>query len=242
MKVVQGGKMIAMLLRIGIDKGKDSGGALAPIFEDGSFEFIPIPENKKSKETQTYGNTIGRHGKPFSYYIPEKIKDRKMHFDPEFVTFTYGDPTSKRNFLLKMGKDDLLVFYAGLSPYQNNNYENSLYIIGYFLIDKVIDFNKSAPEEIENYRNTFLNNAHSKREDTTNVVIVVGNKNRSRLLDKAIKISQRKTDKIGRPTHALSEEMERLLGRPRFIQRSVPPMIIDNQENITNLRRILNIT
>lgn len=233
--------MKAMLLRIGIDTGKDAGGALAPIFEDGSFEFIPIPENEKSKETRTYGNTIDWRGKPFSTYLPEKIKDKTMHFDPEFVTYTYGDPNPKIKRLLKLNNGDLLVFYAGLTPYQNNKHETALYIIGYFLIDKIIDFNNSSPEDIENYKNTFLNNAHSKRDNTTNVVIVVGNKNRSRLLDKAIKISQRKPDKIGRPTHALSEKMERLLGRSRFIQRSIP-MIIDNQENISKLKTKLNIT
>lgn len=34
--------MKAMLLRVGIDTGY--GGTLGPIFEDGSFEFVPIPE------------------------------------------------------------------------------------------------------------------------------------------------------------------------------------------------------
>lgn len=229
-----------MLLRIGIDKGTD--GALAPIFEDGSFEFIPISESKESKEERTYGNTIGRSGKPFSAYLPEKIKDRTMHFDPEFVTFTYGDPTSKRNYLLKLNNGDLLVFYAGLSPHQNNKHENALYIIGYFFVDHVIDFNKLSVQEIENCYKTFSNNAHLKRSyDTTNLVVVVGNKE-SKLLKKAIKISRLKLDRIGKPHHAVSEEMEQLLNISGSIQRSIPLRIIYNQENIVNLRRILNIT
>ena len=103
--------MKATLLRVGIDKGTD--GALAPIFDDGSFEYIPISESDaKSKEDRTYGNTIGRSEKPLSTYLPEEIENRTMHFDPEFDTFTYGDPTYKRRFLLKLERGDLLVFYA----------------------------------------------------------------------------------------------------------------------------------
>lgn len=45
-----------MLLRVGIDKG--CGGALSPIFKDGSFEYIPIPElDHDTRETRTYQNT-----------------------------------------------------------------------------------------------------------------------------------------------------------------------------------------
>ena len=47
--------MKALLLRVGIDKGTD--GALAPIFKDGSFEYIPISEgDPESKEDRTYRN------------------------------------------------------------------------------------------------------------------------------------------------------------------------------------------
>ena len=50
-----------------------------------------------------------------------------MHFDPEFETYTYGDPTSKRRTLLKLNKNDLLVFYAGLTPYENDEYSDRIY-------------------------------------------------------------------------------------------------------------------
>lgn len=72
--------MKALLLRIGIDTGTD--GTLAPIFDDGSFEYIPISERWPSKEIRTYGNTIGRIGKPLSTYLPKSIANRLMHFDP----------------------------------------------------------------------------------------------------------------------------------------------------------------
>src|SRR3989338_1352744 len=201
--------MKAMLLRVGIDKGTD--GTLAPIFEDGSFEFIPISESvENSGESRTYGNTKVRSGKLLSEYVPKSICNYTMHFDPEFDTFTYGDPTLKRIFLLKLRKGDLLVFYAGLAPYKNNVYQIALYIIGYFLVDKVIDFNILSKEEIKEYFKVYSNNAHVKRgDDTEDLVIVVGNQNHSRLLKKAILISKTMPDKKDRPYQAVSNDMEK---------------------------------
>lgn len=233
--------MKAMLLRVGIDKGTD--GTLAPIFQDGSFEYIPISEgDSQSKEDRTYKNTIGRTGKRLSTYLPKGIENRTMHFDPEFETFTYGDPTSKRNYLLKLREDDMLVFYVGLSPFQNDNHKIGLYIIGYFTIKKVLDFNQLEPKEIEECYQLYPNNAHLKRSyDTEDLVMVVGDKIRSRLLDKAILISQPKYDKRGATYQAVSSTMEELLGISGSIQRSIPPRVITNENKLENLQHILGI-
>ncbi len=230
-----------MLLRVGIDKG--SGGALAPIFEDGSFEYIPIPEeDPDSIETRTYSNTKGWRGNPFAYYLPPRIKDSYLHFDPEFESFTYGDSTAKRNYLLKLDEDDLLIFYAGLTPYKNKNYAEALYIIGYFTIQGIIDFNQLRETEVEKFAQKYANNAHIKRAgDFEDLVILVGKEEKSRLLNKAILISYRKYDKIGRPYHAVSPRMEELLNIHGSIQRSIPPRIIEGKNSLKNLKRILKI-
>lgn len=233
--------MKAMLLRIGIDKGTD--GALAPIFEDGSFEYIPISEGDlKSKEERTYKNTMGRSRKPLSTYLPKAIENRVMHYDPEFETFTYGDPTSKRKYLLKLGKDDLLVFYAGLTPFKNNKYKEALYIIGYFTVKKVINFNQLSSREIEKCYQLYPNNAHLKRsQNTQDLVMIVGSKNGSKLLEKAILISQTKHDRNGKPYQAVSREMEKLLRISGSIQRSIPTRFIRKEVNLNNLKHILGL-
>ena len=81
--------MKALLLRVGIDKG--CGGTLAPIFDDGSFEFVPIPESVPAPGAATFNDRIGRKGKRLSAYVPSSIKNAPMHEDPEFLTCTYGD-------------------------------------------------------------------------------------------------------------------------------------------------------
>ena len=113
--------MQVVLLRVGIDTG--SGGKFTgPLFKNGSFEYVPIRDgfNGCGISDQTYGNTRGRYGKrTLLSYFPEKLRESRrdipIHHDPEFETFTYGDPTSpQKQGLRRLEKGDLLVFYAGL--------------------------------------------------------------------------------------------------------------------------------
>lgn len=186
----------------------------------------------------------------------KKTKDSKIHFDPEFKSFTYGDPTSKRNFLLKLEEDDLLVFYAGLTPYKNAKYKNSLYIIGYFTVKKVINFCELTDDEVEKCFQDYSKNAHlkkhyeSKREmrkitgEKLGLVIVVGKKEKSALLDKAISISRKsdqRPDGKGRPHQVVSNKMNSQLGIEGSIQRSIPPRVIDKESNLDNLKRFLGL-
>ena len=231
--------MKAMLIRVGIDKGTD--GALAPIFNDGSFEYIPLSEkNVDTLEKKTFGNTKGLNGKYFIQYLPKKIKDRKLHLDPEFETFTYGDQTVKRNYLLKLEEGDLLVFYAGLTPYKNQVHREGLYIIGYFKVDKVVNFSELSTDEKIYNSDIHSNNAHIKSGSLDKLVIVKGRDNSSKLLEKAVLISNKKLNKIGRGYHAVSSEMEELLGISGSIQRSIPPRFVTGShlENLIHLLKI----
>jgi hypothetical protein len=231
--------MKSILLRVGIDKGTD--GCLAPIFEDRSFEYIPLSETEtRTKENRTYLDYNGHKGKPLATYLPEKVQNRKMHFDPEFETFTYGDKGSKAKWLLKLDHHDLLVFYAGLTPFNHGSCPEAIYIIGYFTVSDVIDFNELPKKEKNEYCKKCSNNAHIKRYgDLDGTVIVRGNENKSKLLDKAIIISEPRLNKIGRKYHAVSKEMEELLGIKGSIQRSIPPRMIKNSKNLENLLKLL---
>ncbi|NQE45486.1 hypothetical protein C5S31_05640 [ANME-1 cluster archaeon GoMg2] len=243
----------ALLLRVGIDKG--TGGALGPIFEDDTFEYIPIPEkSSNTKENRTYKDLFDRYGNSLSTYLPEVIGNKVIHFDPEFETFTYGDPTSKRNALLQFKKDDLLVFYAGLTQYKKNDeYKKGLYIIGYFTVEKVIDFCKLTDENVERCFQRYPNNAHLKRSyeskqemreitgERLGLVMVVGDKKGSEILKKAILISEPRKDKKERTYQAVSKEMEALLGIQGSIQKSVPPRFIREEKNLSNLKDKLGV-
>lgn len=188
--------MKGLLLRVGIDTG--SGGCLAPIFVDGSFEFIPIPETRVTSEKKVYANMKGRSGRPITDFIPKKIKYSQPHFDPEFNTYTYGDPTrTKRNQLSKLNPGDLLIFYAGLKPADRKE-KPRLYVIGYFDILEIYDFQKISKLDYPSVFKKLKNNAHAKRYFKmkemniefleSNLVIAKGNPKRSKLIAKALQL------------------------------------------------------
>jgi hypothetical protein len=233
--------MKAMLLRVGIDKSSD--GVLAPIFRDGSFEYIPLSESdEKSGEKRTYHDIRGIQGKTLSSYLPQIVADRKVHLDPEFITFTYGDVGRKAGYLLKLEPGDLLVFYAGLTPQQESEHPEALYIIAYFTVREILDFKKYSPDEIQDIRKQYPENSHPLRDSGINeMVMVVGDPEKSELLEKPILISEKKLNRIGRAYHAVSPLMGELLGIKGSIQRSIPPRFINGQDKITNLKVLLGL-
>src|SRR5207237_611073 len=108
-------QMKVALLRVGIDSA--SGGMSGPLYRDGSFEFICIPDNHGVDE-RTYGTIVGNHGHRHVRYFPKSRQPRmdkqSVHVDPEFESFTYGDPTPPKRGLRRLDKGDILAFYCGL--------------------------------------------------------------------------------------------------------------------------------
>ena len=70
-----------LLLRVGLDSS--SGRGHGPLFEDNSFEYIPIPESSETREERTYDELLARTGGRFSEHVPH-LAERLPHFDPEF--------------------------------------------------------------------------------------------------------------------------------------------------------------
>jgi hypothetical protein len=221
--------MQVVLLRVGIDTG--SGGIHGPLFSDGSFEYIPIPDGfgGKGVDQRTYGNTSGRGGRKLVDYFPEarrvKVSDQSVHFDPEFETFTYGDPTRPKALLRQLSEGSLLVFYAGLKGW-NFNCPPALYIIGCFEVARA---GLAASFSQAELAALFQSNFHVMHDDVfedqkDRLVLVKGNAS-SRLLKKAVKISSVGTDRNGRPLHRLAPEMQTVFGGfsgNTSIQRSPP--------------------
>jgi hypothetical protein len=233
--------MKGMLLRVGIDKSSD--GVLSPIFQDGSFEYIPLSEKDEgSTEKRTYHDLEGTKGKSLSSYLPPRVAQRKVHLDPEFTTFTYGDVGRKANYLLKLNPGDLLVFYMGLTPNSRSEYPEALYITGYITVKEVLDFKNIPLLHVKRIEEKYSNNSHLKRQsDKTSLVLVVGSPEKSKLLDKAILISAKKLNKLGRTYHVVSPTMEKLLGIKGSIQRSIPPRFIEDSDKVANLKKLLKV-
>jgi len=127
----------ALYFRIGIDTGR--GGFIAPIFQDGTFEYIPIPDSTTTEIT--YEKCEGLHGQYLSAFLPTHLHKGRMHYDPDFrgKVAVYGDTTSQQGKLKKLNEDNMLIFYAGLTPSEEHFRNNiDLYFIGYIIVDDVL--------------------------------------------------------------------------------------------------------
>jgi Nucleotide modification associated domain 3 len=147
-------------LRVGIDYG--TGGALAPIFPDGTFEYIPIPEMAPPLCALTYATLPGRRVRSLATVLPARLAALPPHVDPDFSTVTYGDAAPrKRQQLLRLDPGDLLVFYAGLSPRPPED-RSKLFAIGYITVRRV--HNLSARDlDRPDLRRKFARTAHFLR-------------------------------------------------------------------------------
>jgi Nucleotide modification associated domain 3 len=208
-----GSGMKVALLRVGIDSG--SGGMQGPLFEDGSFEFVPIPDGLAA-HSRTYGNTLGRLGRPFVEYFPTTRQPRmaavRVHLDPEFDTFTYGDPAPPKSGLRRLRNGDLLVFYCGLAGWPDPS-PPRLYLMGCFevaLAGLATGFD-AATIGAEFGRNHHVLNRRDRPGEWEHLVLVKGGPG-SRLFSRAVAVSAVGVDRRGKPLKVVSEEMRRIFG------------------------------
>jgi len=233
--------MKMVLLRVGIDSG--AGGIQGPLFSDGSFEFIPIPDSS-GRGARTYGNTVGINGRPLVAYFPDRkqqsMQTQSMHVDPEFESFTYGDPTKPKAGLRKLSKGDILVFYAGLSGC-DHKCAPALYIVGYFVVEWAGLAPELSDDELHHRCGNNFHVAHSEifQEQKSHLVLVQGGAG-SRLLSRARLISAIGANKAGQPLKVLSQEAQEIFGDfggKISIQRSPPRWV--NKQNVAAAKTFL---
>jgi hypothetical protein len=208
--------MKVAMLRIGIDTG--AGGIHGPLFHDGSFDYIPIPDafGGSGVDERTYGNTTSLKERKLVEYFRESrrvaMANQPIHFDPEFVTFTYGDPTPPKAGLRRLEKGDMLIFYCGLEGWDFRS-EPALYLMGYF---EVLAAGKPAGFGERETQRLFENNFHVRHQrvferQKAELVLIKGSEH-SRLLRKAVCISVMGRDRAGQPLKVLSPEMQQIFG------------------------------
>jgi hypothetical protein len=229
--------MKLVLLRVGADSGCRPIHANGPLLPDGRFELVPIPDHLSIGESRTYSNTPGRYGRPLADYFPDRRLARAnlpMHVDPEFESFTYGSPTSMQRSLVTLEQGDMLVFYGGLRPVDDDGspvrgVPHALYLFGYFEVDCAVRAREYTREEL---LQRFGANFHVRHPDIFerqhhDLVLVKGSIG-SRLLTTAVQISERQPAGRGRPTFVLSEDMRQVFGPLSgmgSIERSAPRWI-----------------
>ena len=207
-------------------------GFRGPIYPDGSFEYVPIPEREPTDPDASVP-TYRDLATSLRTSIPEDLFDREVHLDPEFAgypwcdRYTYGDEHGvKAGPLSRLDPGDRLYFYATLSSvesvggsdsYQGNDWippEWGAFLIGHFEVERSLTGERYAeltPEE----RRPFANNAHVKRSTVDAAVFVLGTDD-SRLYDHAVPLS---TPAAGREANELVTRLSNDSGRGPWWRR-----------------------
>jgi hypothetical protein len=189
-------------------------GGLGPLFADGRFEYVPIPENttKTSSRSLYFSEISARSGGTLDQFAPPRHRAGPAHYDPEFDTFTYGDPTrNKRGQLLRLACNDILVFYAGLRPPEQRR-GSRLYVIGYFTVQTVHDVRTLGPWPPHTLRHLWANAHFRRRKPDVGLVVVEGSHPNSRLFRSAVPLSDDR--------QLVLPEMQRRLGLTGSVMRA----------------------
>jgi len=150
--------MKALLVRVGADQSEGGGWWNGPV--DGrnkAFAYVPIPETKPIKPglRKPYGLVANAVQRLVSS-LPRNLLNSNMHLDPDFSHLTYGDQGQRAiQIRSKLGKDDLLVFYAALADV--NPAPQLIYaIIGLYVIETIVPASSV-------HRVRWDENAHTRR-------------------------------------------------------------------------------
>ena len=173
----------------------------SPVFPDGTFEFIPIPEDRDltGRHAVRYRDlkSYNRPGHDLTEYVPQRLWGWPTHNDPEFDSFTYGDncETSPRAASLKrVEPGDFLFFLARLErhPRQQPRREYGFYLVGYLEVEEVLRDVQARPGGDVLRRFGF--NAHVRRglsdPELWDRFWVFEGSSRSRRFDKAVPVTR----------------------------------------------------
>jgi hypothetical protein len=178
---------------------------------------------------------VGRDGKPLvGYFVESRRKvmaEQHVHVDPEWETFTYGDPTPPKRSLRHLQPGDFLVFYCGLQEWDaergwNGDRRPALYLAGYFEV-ALAGMAKDFEDRV--LATEFGMNFHVRyptvfKQQKDALVLVKGGGG-SRMFKKAYQISAEGKDRAGKPLKVLSSKMQKVFGNfggHISIQRSPP--------------------
>ena len=192
------------------------------------LHVIDNPEDIDNPARSLPYNAMQWNGHRIIEYVPSKPHNASIHIDPEFVTYTYGSPeltwsekrgkmVPEKNYstLISLSKGDIIMFYAAFrSP--DTRYAEQLdgyYIFAYIWVDRVIILNGQ--------------------------VIVVGNPTRSGVLKKAVLLSIRNEDVIGRNYYPTVEMQQKINEYFAALNRSSIRKVLDETSSMGFIEYIL---
>jgi len=209
-----------LLCGIGADTGNVD--PVPTVAADGRFEYVPIPEKGPTTETATYGTIDRRIGSGTLADLLDGVRSgssgpwerdqdaiatQPVHHDPNFAALSYGEhrPGYVRE-LTRLEPGDAVAFYAGFRT-PETAYKHR-YLVGWFTVaEPPISLPPDASQERKaSVFDAHPENAHAKRfaatgecyyhdptfTDRPETIVIVPGREPGGLLDRAIKLSDRR--------------------------------------------------
>ena len=175
-------------------------GRRGPVYPDGSFVYVPIPEREQTADpVPTYADL------DLAADVPDDAVDLPVHLDPEFAgalgreAYTYGDPHGvKARPLSQLEPRDSLLFYATLTVRGGDGMDGDradwlppewgCFLIGEFRVAEAFTGDEYREADAAT-RERFASNAHVRRESFDAAILVRGDPEGSRLFDRVVPLS-----------------------------------------------------
>lgn len=207
--------MNGVLVRVGADLSSAGGSWNGPVnVETGEFAYVAIPESVPvhtglEKPYATLTNVLAK----FDVTLPQHLRQRDMHLDPDFTYLTYGDQGQRAKQLQATNAGDFILFYAGLKPI-NGGGRLVYALIGIFVVETIF-LAADVPLRDRDI------NAHCRRvlKPGTSDLIVRGRTAVSGRLDRCLPIGEYR-DRAYRVRRDLLEAWGGLSVKDGYLQRS----------------------
>lgn len=174
----------------------------SPLFDDGTFEFLPIPDEESSRAVR-YRDLRSHYdsGQDLLRYVPRDLRDAACHHDPEFETLTYGDSgdNGRSSNLTSIERGDVLLFLVRLSRRAGVDGKpakltsgDGFYLIGGLWAERNAEFVTPVSQR-------FARNAHALRRDSE--FLGIAGASRSRRFQHAVPITREICEQVFKDTY-----------------------------------------
>ncbi|WP_435124106.1 hypothetical protein [Halobaculum sp. D14] len=200
---------MARAVAINVAANTNLPGRRGPVYPDGSFRYVPIPETEPTAEPVATYRDLG-----LADAVPADAADDPVHLDPEFPgvlgrdAATYGDPHGvKARPLAALDPGDWLLFYATLTVTGRDDAVSGAdatpaadgsadwlpptwgaFLVGEFRVAETLTGDDYRAADADT-RARFDSNAHVRREPFDAAVLVRGDPADSGLYDRAVPLS-----------------------------------------------------
>lgn len=172
-------------------------GLRSPVFRDGSFEFVPIPEAVEvARDAPRYRSIAAwtRSGS-LAHFVPPEVAEARAHLDPDFENLTYGDVQNPRGVALRhVAAGDQLWFLARLWDHDGSRFTgpSDFFFVGAFEVEANLQFASGEGPCPSSLAPRLEQNAHWHRKrgsDRSTFRVVFGNCGNSARFRTAVRVT-----------------------------------------------------